>query len=294
MSNSNFFKVLFNEGEQTCFADSIKATQVQPINADADCFNWFCLNPLDHTQDTNPTQDWHRTDRPRRADCNVTAFRSILVEMDKLPLDEQLSLIRRLGMPYSTCVYSGGKSYHFVITLSEACESLQDYKLLAKRVYRALGGKEFIDMANGNPSRLTRYPNVYRSDKDRMQSLIEVRSRVSRVELEAWLEAYGVDEPVPTPIVQRKLITLGGTDGLPEFVVKGNPSAYTKLFLANGASDGEWNVSLFKASCDLVRCGYDDDEIIEMLSQVTGYLDSKDVSTVHSAIRDQRSKLATG
>jgi hypothetical protein len=59
----------------------------------------------------------------------------------------------------------------------------------------------------------------------------------------------------------------------------------TIKFLSHGALEGDWNSSLFKAACDMLRHGYTEDKIIEKCEKITGNLDKKDLLTIASAIK---------
>src|SRR4051812_43576848 len=121
----NYYNALFDPGEATCFAWTATAASVASLCHWEDQRSpWICVNPLHLERDNDPEASilpWARNDRGRRADCNVSAFRNILVEMDSVPLAEQWTVIRDCGMPFTTSVYSGGKSIHFVISLSDPC-----------------------------------------------------------------------------------------------------------------------------------------------------------------------------
>lgn len=284
LTNQNFFSTIFDENEQTCLADSIKSTRVTPIVADSSVHHWFCLNPLDATQDKNPSQEWHRADKPRRADCNVTAYRNILVEMDKTPLAEQEAIVRELGLPFSTKVFSGGKSYHFIVSLSEPCQDLEDYRDLAKRIYAVFGGKNTVDVSNGNPSRLTRFPGAYRVETGNQQTLLEVRNRVSRSELEKWLEDNSQSKPKQLDQAKMEAYLLAKYGDYPEQeVVKQYPSFFTRKYLENGAPEGERNSSLFKVACDLFRSGYSEAEVIQLIESVNTLPNQETLTTIRSA-----------
>jgi hypothetical protein len=74
-------------------------------------------------------------------------------------------------------------------------------------------------------------------------------------------------------------------DNIITFKPRVRPQLDTLAFLQFGAPPGYWEVSLFKAAADLCRCGMPNDEIIERLEGVSGYLDQKDHQTIQSAFR---------
>lgn len=64
---------------------------------------------------------------------------------------------------------------------------------------------------------------------------------------------------------------------------RGNLAAATWKFIAEGAEQGSWNTSLFKAAKDLHEQNYDYDEAVGLLEKPTGYLDETDMKTIESA-----------
>ena len=121
MTISDFFYTLFDENEATCFSSSQTGTKVFDIDTKHEyASKWavlFCINPLHPTQDLNPTEEYHSADKPRRCDKNVVAYRNILIEMDSIPVEDQAEFIEKTGLPYTTSVFSGGKSIHYIISL---------------------------------------------------------------------------------------------------------------------------------------------------------------------------------
>lgn len=276
-----FFGCLFDVGEYTCITASPKGTEVGAIFDLRYPLGFFSINPLEAHKDHNPTEDWHRPDRGRRADCNVTKFRNILIEMDKVPLELQDQLIAEKGVPYSTAVYSGGKSIHYIISLVTPCAGQKEYKRLVERVYRAVG-KTLVDIANKNPSRLSRLPGHFRQDTGHIQKLLAVKGRVPNEMLETWLEVNGA----PKVAEDDRWEDLSRSTGQPRDF--SSLSGFTKNFLMHGAQEN-WNFSLFKAAADMARNGFAEDEATAELSKITGILDKNDEKTIKSAYRNEYS-----
>jgi hypothetical protein len=205
MAISDLFFVLFDEGEHTCFSHTNTGTKVYNIDEDHEyAANWaafYCINPLHPTKDLNPTEEYHNADRPRRCDKNVIVFRNILIEMDSIPVADQAEYIKSIGMPYTTAVFSGGKSNHYIISLETPISDEKAYRKLVERIHRACGGKTVVDVACKNPSRFSRFPNAKRIDKgDTIQTLIDVKQRIKNSDLEAWLLSKGVTEIEERPV----------------------------------------------------------------------------------------------
>jgi len=101
-----FVDLLFDPGQKTCFSKDAKGTMVrEPKGQDL----FFCINALNPEEDTCPTEKYHRAGRPRRADGNVVCYRNFLVEIDTMPVEQQMHYVKN-RLPFTTAVYSGGKS----------------------------------------------------------------------------------------------------------------------------------------------------------------------------------------
>ena len=277
-SNQDVWSVLFDPNEYTCYSPAhAKGTQVYPVGQSPDGFNFFCINPLNPSNDLNPTESYHAAHKPRRADHNVVKYRNFLIECDKISLEEQTDLIRNVKkLPYATAIYSGGKSIHFIISLDKPVATREEYDDLARRIVKAIGGKDVVDVANKNPSRLSRCPNVFREDKGRMQSLIEVKQRISLEALEQWLVSNGCPKAVKTPY------TVVYTDKMQQ---SSHLSGYTMNLLMDGAQPGERNQSVFKAACDFAKCGYDLDIAMSQIGRAVDLPERELMQTVKNAYK---------
>lgn len=249
-----FYEILFDEGDMVCWGVDPLVTDLEPLRLyERTHAQYVCINPL----------------KNKRNDINVTKLRNILVEFDTGTIEEQLKTIKASKLPYSTLVLSGNKSVHAIVSLKEPLNTIDEYKALAQRIYNKMGGKAVVDTKCGNPSRFSRTPNVKR-DNGNLQEFIALDGRISREALEDWLGP----EPEKPKTEQR--------------IETGLPSRWTKYFLAFGAADGDWNNQLFRAACDLTRCGYSLEEIIEKCEGVTGTLDASDRRTIKSAFSKNR------
>lgn len=182
---SDVFKLLFQDNDAICTGD-FTATRVytQPAAPQAE---FFSINPLsldkDYVDDNGAIR--LKKGRGRRADLNVTKFQNFLFEIDAMPLDEQLNFWNSLDVPIASLVYSGGKSYHCIISLKEPLdaephtkEGISKYKdtwtALAAHLAQ-LGNKDvrIFDTSCKNPSRLSRYPGATRANGS-VQTLIKL------------------------------------------------------------------------------------------------------------------------
>lgn len=197
----NFLNLLFEDTENTCYTDSPTGYRVYSYPALRDVF--FCINALHPTQDLKPDQSWHRSDLPRRADHNVITHRNFLIELDGLPLSEQINYVTQ-KIPVSSITYSGGKSYHFIISLVEPV-SAEKYRELALRLHTLL---PLADKSCKNPSRLSRIPTAIRKDTGNEQTLVQLGNRIPVQDLENVLPLVEVkvqNKPMSREFISAKV-----------------------------------------------------------------------------------------
>lgn len=247
MTRESFFKVLFDLDEQTCFGKNVYATALGPVfPVEVNDALFFSINPM----------------KDKRADANITTYRNVLIEFDTVPPGEQMDLLAYV--PLSTLLWSGGKSYHAVISLEEPLRSRDEYDRLVRRIQRKL---PLMDKSTGNPSRFSRMPGGIR-DSGQVQRLIEVRTRISSESIEAWLG--------PEPQAQVADTTEVPDDYIPP---------WTRSYLRLGSNPGSRNRDLFKAACDLVRAGLEFDEIYELTAPVADLNRKEMILCIRSAIK---------
>lgn len=291
----SWLDVVFDRDDHTCYTDVPKGKESTAVRLAASGLDnreqYMCINALDGFRDRKPVDVWHSADVPRRADVNVVKFRTFLVEFDSRAIEDQLDyVIEQCKMPYSVATFSGGKSVHFLICLEQPLASLHDYRSVVHRLYVALGGKAVgLDEQNKNPSRLTRTPNGLRKPNGPIQALLDVQGRVPLATLESWLTSRGFSKEDYDDMVAKRLASKAAVAKLRELQrmggnFKGPLSTQTKNFLMLGAKPGEWNISFFKAACDMARCGYTEDEVLAKLEQSFGHLEPVTIRTVQSAV----------
>lgn len=250
-----FFKTLFNDSEHTSIVSYVEDTTVRNNVGYWNTKQYFSINPLKNS----------------RKDSNVTAYRNILLEFDKGSIEEQLRVLKSSGIPYSTLVFSGNKSLHAIISLQEEITTRPAYDSLVAAIYKKLGGKDVVDIACKNPSRLSRLPFVERQDTGKIQTLLEVHGRVSNTDLYSWLGPYEQEKAEKYAEIPKGRVRV--------------LSGFANHFLAFGAPKGEWNIALFKTACEMARCGYSLPEIEFECAGITGKLDKKDKATIKSAYK---------
>lgn len=108
-----------------------------------------------------------------RRDSNCIQHTRFLFEMDNVPLQEQISYLRRNKDYITRCVFSGSKSLHIILQFNDDWETTceDNYKEIWHIINQILFDSK-CDNACSNPSRLTRRPGAIRNDTKKEQKLI--------------------------------------------------------------------------------------------------------------------------
>ena len=195
----------------------------------------------------NPINGWNRMK-------NITSHRSFLVEMDEGSLPEQKVYIEKMELPYSICVFSGNKSLHYGIVLSEDLAGESVWKFTNQWILNII---EKADQQVVSPNVCIRFPGNKRKDgKQLMQALVEIKHRISPEELYAWLNQYPNCKPQPKK--QRpKRRNLSGTrrENLAKWVM---PALEAGIYT-------ERNNTWFRVSCAFANAGYGEEETESIL-----------------------------
>jgi hypothetical protein len=93
-------------------------------------------------------------------DADIVRFRYHLFEIDKLPLELQLSFFCKMRVPVAMISDSGGKSYHALV--ESFATSLEEFQAEAEYLLDEVFAKYGVDPKNKNPSRYSRLPGVAR------------------------------------------------------------------------------------------------------------------------------------
>ena len=112
-------------------------------------------------------------DVSKRTDANCSTHTRFLFEMDSVPLDEQIKIVKELQDKLTRVVYSGSKSLHCIIEFDPKYEN--DCAKYYKAIWQYIDREYFhnkCDNACSNPSRLTRRPGVIRKDTGKEQELL--------------------------------------------------------------------------------------------------------------------------
>lgn len=244
-SADTFLKILFNEGEEV-YASPDKYSSVW----DRDNNRWKIYRPSVLVEKVDKENSvlvgLNPISGPVRSDENVKKYRSFLIELDGMGLKEQMSYIKQKNMPYSVCVFSGGKSLHFGITLTEDLPSEEMYRYYAEWLLKTVPK---ADQQTKNPSRGIRLPGVQRPG-GKMQVLVEAKGRISLNKLRHYLSKY----PECKPAIESKK-----TD---YFEFKPNHVKAMANWVLLGMKDGfdfssGRNNRWFSIAYEFGKCGYD-------------------------------------
>jgi hypothetical protein len=98
-------------------------------------------------------------------DADIVSFRYMLIENDNLPLKMQAGLLAYLPLPIVSIVDSAGKSLHALVRLD--APNKDTFKEKAEALTYDLHERFGFDVANKNPSRMSRLPDGWRDIKRR-------------------------------------------------------------------------------------------------------------------------------
>jgi len=182
-----FFSALFDPGELVCFSKNKYGTRVYYVSSYCPYFfGLFGINPCTY-----------------RKGIYVTAFRSFLIEFDDRSLKAQYDFAKEIGLPYTTIVYSGHRSLHFIISLATALLSIADYKETAIRLMRAVPG---ADKSTKDPCRFSRAPMALREDTGKVQGIVEIKERIPNDYFFQWLDSRA-PAPAKKEVAAKKIYT---------------------------------------------------------------------------------------
>ena len=271
----NFYNLLFDEDDHTCFGGKLNSTGVNHYKFPyGRTLSWFTVNALDPKEDRRPTKSYHRKDRPRRADCNIIKFRNIMIEMDTCSIPEQKVYIKESRMPYSTCVYSAGKSLHFIIALETPLQTEEEYRCWWKaidKIMKNLGAK--IDPSSVNPSSFSRCPNAYREDK--IQHLLKINARIKNDDMLEWFKTHGVS---PADFKRQVVYetVMNNVPGVASNATDAERFETAKRFMKGDQYvKGNMNNFQFKIACVCKAVGLRQDVATEFIRQHYGAIDKR-------------------
>lgn len=190
--------------------------------------------------------------RGQRLDDNCYAFRNFLVELDFGALSQQKAYIDHIGLPWSACVFSGGKSLHYLISLDQDIPTEAIYRDIYQWMLNIL---TFADQVTKNPSRGIRIPGAYR-EHDKKQILVGLNGPVKLEELLVWLNRYPSAKPKPV----EKRVASGTRD-----ITALKPWVADKLINGLDSRKGRSN-QWYSIAYEFALSGFSEDDTIDVLS----------------------------
>lgn len=253
--------LMFNENEYLCVSDSRYAYVSLPIK-----IGTSQEVPLISNNNSIPTRIVDGSslilmainpikENSNREDVNVSSFRSFLVEMDVGDIKDQINTINHYKLPFSAQIFSGSKSIHTIITLSEDIKNEKTYRYTAKWLFNVI---TLADKNCANPSRGVRIPNAIRPESGKKQELISLKKRVSHEEFFGWLSKY---EHLRPRIKEKKVIIPEGEADYSRL------SGWAKRMMRDGITFKKGrNQTWFALAVDFALAGFTEDQTIELLS----------------------------
>jgi len=300
-TRTQFFDTLFDDDEYICLADNANGVEVFSIEeARSDRHNaqFYSLNPLDGEKDNDPCEEYHSSDKPRRADVNCTRMSNILIEFDGESLSVQRERLISSGL-WDLCagvVYSGSKSLHAIISIHGTWKTKDAYSRFVSHFHKVVHLATGIapDFSTKNPSRLTRCPMSIREkdNKCRKQFILHIGKRIDIRDLQSWMESHGFSGHPPKEDRKNKI-------HLPLDVSmetkQGNLTSRTLSFLSGEVGSGFVHNERYVAVCDMATSGMNFEEIVELCERAYGAPSKNAYKTMEDAydrtVRERLSRL---
>jgi hypothetical protein len=288
-SGKKLLDTLFNDGEEICCSHDEFGYASVPIDSlSYEVVELLSPNPskgalVITTRDIklvalNPIKGWRR-------DEFVTAHRNFLVELDDGPLADQFDYVKKMKLPYSACVFSGGKSLHFAVCLQDALPSYELYYYYANWILNVMSK---ADPMTKNPSRSIRMPGAIRDGRE--QKLVDLRARITLDDLNAWLSAYKGFRPEGFGVEPKRRQQISDDTNKAELLPRW---VGYKLKEGIDRSRGR-NVEWFKIASEFGKAGYSLEEAVEIME--TSFVSEYDfkrpewMSTVRSGLKNGKRK----
>lgn len=255
-TGQSLLRLLFNEGESICVSNSQFAYHSIPLKEALDgkitlksSNEKVPLNYCDSSDlilcSINPINGF-------RNDSNVTAFRSFLIELDTGSIKDQIATIKHLKIPFSAQVFSGGKSVHTAIVLSEDLKDEKTWRYIAEWILNVV---TLSDKLCKNPSRCIRIPGSYR-EPGKKQRIMSLKTRVTHKELMDWLNRY---EHLRPKVFEKRPIQEGEAD-----FSRLSPWARSMLKKGIVFKNGR-NQTWYSMAYDFALAGFSEDQTIDAL-----------------------------
>ena len=239
VSPSQFgFHAVPRDSALTGYVDLImnKHEEDGPHRVDTDTLLFVAINPI----------------KGPRLDDNCYQFRNFMIELDSGSLAEQVNYIVTSGIPYSSMIFSGGKSIHVLIALEEGLSSQKAFRFMAKWILNIL---PLADQNIQNPSRGIRIPGAMRDNGKRQRSYY-LGKRIPVASLVKWLEKHERARPV---FKERPIY-----GGKPDFA---KLSPWAQRLLRDGIRfEKGRNKGWFSLAVDFAMAGFSEDDTAAILS----------------------------
>lgn len=257
-----FLEKLFNPGEEISFSPNEYAFKSFPYDQFGD---QMTLEAQGKVEDHYRYKKVHEDDvilccinpvKGEKNDLNVTGLRTFLIECDEGDIYEQKQYIENLKMPYTACVFSGNKSLHYAITLTEDLPTIELWRDINEWILAIV---DKADQQNKNPTKSIRFPGTQRKDgKKLMQTLVDIKDRVDLDMLLDWLDRKPDLNPRLKRAKQRPIGDMVvGDNTMPKWMA-------TKL--GEGVHrEGSRNKQWFMMAMELAKRGNHEDMIIGLL-----------------------------
>ena len=131
----------------------------------------FCINPLNGIP--APTKSGDKT--TLRGDANVKTYRYCLIEFDCIDRESQIRFFSAIKLPIRALIDSGNRSIHGLIDVQKLAtvKTVEDWQReIKQKLYEQYLIPLGIDPACSNPSRLSRLPGHFRTEKNAWQRLL--------------------------------------------------------------------------------------------------------------------------
>ena len=266
-TGKQLLKLLFNEGETVCVTHNKYSYHSVPLAAALDGRLMLVSKESEKEDDASIKYTPLRYTHSQRLilvainpingfkqDCDVTAFRSFLWEIDVGPIPQQLDYFKTLKVPISAQVFSGSKSVHSITVLDEDIKDEKTWRYLNEWGLNIL---TCCDQRCKNPSRACRVPGSYR-EPTKKQRLISIGQRVKTADFIAWLRQY---EHLRPEVSQKRHAS--NSVGTPERL-----SGWAKKQLKEGivfknGRNGTW----YALAMDFALAGYTEEQAIQILGE---------------------------
>ena len=274
MITKQFYECLFDADELTVFGDNLYATK--PSKAIANGIKedkpFFVINPI------KPGST--------RSIEGVKHFRNFMFEIDNdmdgnmVPLEKQKEIITVSKLPWSTCVYSGGKSLHWIVSLQQPLTDAVEYRIwwkmmesILNKTAKEMGLNLKFDGNVKDPSRFSRAAGAVRIDRKQIQRLERVIGRQPNEDIVRWFTYNGLSfeqfTPKPTQFeigqINQDADLAERFDYVENILMRNQPY-----------EQGNKNTWQFVFSRLCRRCGISQDDVRYRIVQICGEVDHRD------------------